>query len=201
MCWYSCSPTVSAAVSAVLILLVLLGGYYLGKVEGMRRKKRAASPADDAAADSPDGMLSQQYEFDVLDRLSTSGGWEVKLECNASENFCRVTAPAGLWNNIKSETTSDGLEFRYTGKTRPTQPMVVEVRTTGLPSLVKGRGGDSILIEKAAGARLKCKVAQSSRVAMDHAKLDEFKLRVSESSRAACGGKFGTADLDDSGSS
>lgn len=125
----------------------------------------------------------------------------MKLECNAPENYCRVTAESSLWKEIKVEMLPAGLAIRYTGKRRPTLPMTIEIRTKGQPSQLKGRGANTMTVEHAHGNQFSCKVSDGGRLLLPEAELDEFKLKLSGSARAEIGGEFTRADLDISGSS
>lgn len=199
----------------ILLLAALAGGYWLGRRprrEGEQRtgfgitpdeEPETASPAT-AVASAPAGIApvsSNLYDFETLASLAVSGCWQLKLECNAPENYCRVTAESSLWQEIKVETLPAGLSIRYTGKHRPTLPMTIEIRTKGQPSQLKGRGANTMMVEHVHGNQFSCKVSDGGRLLLPEAELDEFKLKLSGSARAEIGGEFTRADLDVSGSS
>lgn len=198
----------------ILLLAALAGGYWLGRRprrEGERtgfgiapdEEPEIASPAT-AVASAPAGIApvsSNLYDFETLSSLSVSGCWQLKLECNAPENYCRVTAESSLWKEIRVEMLPAGLAVRYTGKLRPTLPMTIEIRTKGQPSQLKGRGANTLTVEHVHGNQFSCKVSDGGRLLMPEAELDEFKLKLSGSARAEIGGAFTRADLDVSGSS
>lgn len=219
MCWFDLPLSPFLVIS--LLFVALIGGYCIGKREPKENKDKkmqsdnqATSSADDelsaesvpapcssveAAGIAP--VNSKLFDFATLSQLSVTGCWQVKLECNAHENYCCVTAESVLWKNIKAELIGGGLEIRYTGKRRPTLPMTIEIKTKSQPIQVKGRGSNSIVIEKASGNLLKCKVAEGGRLLIPGAAIDEFKLKVSDSSQAECRGDFALTDIDLAGSS
>ena len=112
----------------ILLLAALAGGYWLGRRPrreedsagaggSVEEEPEAASPAPCVASD-PAGIApvsSNLYDFETLSSLAVSGSWQLKLECNAPENYCRVTAESSLWNEIKVETFPAGRAVRYTG--------------------------------------------------------------------------------------
>ena len=160
----------------ILLLAALAGGYWLGRRprrEGDRtisggspdEEPEVASPATAVASD-PAGIApvsSNLYDFETLSSLSVAGNWQLKLECNAPENYCRVTAESSLWKEIKVEMLPAGLAIRYTGKRRPTLPMTIEIRTKGQPSQLKGRGANTMTVEHAHGNQFSCKVSDGGR--------------------------------------
>lgn len=198
----------------ILLLAALAGGYWLGRRPrreedsagaggSVEEEPEAASPAPCVASD-PAGIApvsSNLYDFETLSSLAVSGSWQLKLECNAPENYCRVTAESSLWNEIKVETLPAGLAVRYTGKRRPSLPMTIEIRTKGQPSQLRGRDANTMTVEHVHGNQFACKVSDGGRLLLPGAELDEFKLKLSGSARAEIGGEFSRADLDVSGSS
>ena len=186
----------------VLIVAALIGGYWLGT----RRKEESEAAVPDGGALSPAEteetavpvpcvkkdrfagaeVSSHLYHFDTLSQLSIAGCWQLKLECNASENYCRVTTENSLLEFVKVEHVRGGLLIRYTGKKQPSLPMTIEIKTKSLPEQVKGTGPNSIVIENARGNNFTCKIADRCRLLISDGELDEFKLKVTGSSQADC---------------
>ncbi|UKI33999.1 MAG: hypothetical protein L6W00_11725 [Lentisphaeria bacterium] len=113
----------------ILLLAALAGGYWLGRrprregdqtVSGgsPEEESEAASPATAVASD-PAGIApvsSNLYDFETLSSLSVAGCWQLKLECNAPENYCRVTAESspleGDQGGDASGRTGDPLRWK-----------------------------------------------------------------------------------------
>ena len=195
----------------VLIVAALIGGYWLGTRRGEEgdggvpgdgalpapENEETAVPAPCVKKERFAGaeVSSHLYHFDVLSQLSVAGCWQLKLECNASENYCRVTTENGLLEFVKVEHVRGGLQIRYTGKKQPSLPMTLEIRTKNLPEQVKGAGPNSIVIENARGGNFTCKIADRCRLLISDGELDEFKLKVAGSSQADCRAACARADL------
>ena len=195
----------------VLIVAALIGGDWLGT----RRKEESEAAVPDGGALSPAEteetavpvpcvkkdrfagaeVSSHLYHFDTLSQLSIAGCWQLKLECNASENYCRVTTENSLLEFVKVEHVRGGLLIRYTGKKQPSLPMTIEIKTKSLPEQVKGTGPNSIVIENARGNNFTCKIADRCRLLISDGELDEFKLKVTGSSQADCRAASSRADL------
>ncbi len=195
----------------VLIVAALIGGYWLGT----RRKEESEAAVPDGGALSPAEteetavpvpcvkkdrfagaeVSSHLYHFDTLSQLSIAGCWQLKLECNASENYCRVTTENSLLEFVKVEHVRGGLLIRYTGKKQPSLPMTIEIKTRSLPEQVKGTGPNSIVIENARGNSFACKIADRCRLLVSDGELDEFKLKAAGSSQADCRATSSRADL------
>ena len=198
-----------------ILAAAVLCGYWLGRF----RLKRPNAPVPGAGDANEEEIVptpvecvhsdqlanaavnSSLYHFDKLNQLAVAGCWQVRMECNASENYCRVTTETKLRRFVKVESLNDGLLIRYTGKRRPTLPMTIELKTTGLPAKIKGIGANSIVVENVDGNALCCKVSDNGRLVLRGGSVDEFTLKLCGSSQAECRGKFVHADLDVSGAS
>ncbi len=215
----SCAFYSSILLVIGVLVLALLAGFLLG--QGRKRAKEAASDCRVAASEEeveagaelekttavPADCLSSAeiagspistslYQFDTLLQLSVAGYWQVKLACNASENYCRVTAETKLLRNVKVEFSRGGLLVRYTGKKRPALPMTLEIKCKGMPEAVKSNGENSVVIEGVRGEALVCKVANRGRFLINDATLDECKCKVADRSQLDFRGTVTRLDLD-----
>lgn len=189
-----------AVIAAVAMGLL---GYWLGRLHrrdgGPSQKGKAAFSAKSGKTETAalSGVPARiEHPFEELPRLSVEGTWQVRLECNAPENRCVVSCEESLAPEVHIEEVRGGLRIRYRGEARPTQPMTIDVRTTGQPEQYKASGHCCSEVTGARGKAFTCKIAGCGEVKIAEARIGEFRLKLSGASRAECSGEFENARID-----